>query len=798
MYILSFGTMISKIFRLIFFFLDNVVYNLIPKIYDLLITIARTSPLSQASITDMASRIYKLLAVFMIFKVTFSLIMYVVNPDDFSDKSKGVSKLVTNIVISLALLVLTPYLFSYGFQFQKLILEDNSLATLIFGDDAANTNNALSSAGDSMAYIAITPFITPNLTLFDCTKLYDVVDDEIVLNESCFGFTDLVEYDEGKIDCNGNKYSEALCGHVVDDDDSKLSKEDLLTYAAGIKSGNFNLMFRKELISTFDKEDDEKFMFDYTFFISTAVGIVILLFMITICMDVALRSIKLAFLQLIAPIPILSYIDPKSGKDGMFKKWYQMCLKTYLSLFIKLLVIYFAIYIISNIGYGKMVDVIDGSYITNGLVKIFIIIGALMFAKDFTKILESLGVKLDGGFQLNPIKKFEEQALGGKRITGAVSGATVGALGGISQLPLVGRNIKNNWKKDVENGKGRLYRTLHAGFGAVTGTLGTGIEPVKGLLGGGIHNEGFTKGWKSQVSANRKMRDAMANGSTWVGRRLENIGDLTGMTIPGTSEATETKIHQVDEEIKAIDNKIANLDNLMAPNKKKADELKLYADAVSAMEKRAVTKIENGEAGVLSTMYQKKQAHIESLKARLDEQTRSGASRTVLDAIETEIAAAVNDSKNFLNDVAMKGYISANRGGDASIQETAYNSATGQFEAVPGGPTAISAGKIFGVDSSGNAKHDGTLENQTKTMEQVVTDYGKDYSEMDSTFSGEALHAALGAAKESIGYYERQNSEYERDKRGYNTEKTEKNDKKAKLYEEQKARKANRDVTSGK
>ena len=776
MYILSFGTMISKIFRLIFFFLDNVVYNLIPKIYDLLITIARTSPLSQASITDMASRIYKLLAVFMIFKVTFSLIMYVVNPDDFSDKSKGVSKLVTNIVISLALLVLTPYLFSYGFQFQKIILEDNSLATLIFGDDAANTNNVLNSAGDSMAYIAITPFITPNLTLFDCTKLYDVVDDEIVLNESCFGFTDLVEYDEGKIDCKGNKYSEALCGHVADDDDSKLSKEDLLTYAAGIKSGNFNLMFRKELISTFDTNDDEKFMFDYTFFISTAVGIVILLFMITICMDVALRSIKLAFLQLIAPIPILSYIDPKSGKDGMFKKWYQMCLKTYLSLFIKLLVIYFAIYIISNIGYGKMVDVIDGSYITNGLVKIFIIIGALMFAKDFTKILESLGVKLDGGFQLNPIKKFEEQALGGKRITGAVSGATVGALGGISQLPVVGRNIRNNWRKDTAEDKSAFRKVLHAGFGAVTGTLGTGIEPVKGLLGGGIHNEGFTKGWKSQVSANRKMRDAMANGSTWVGRRLENIGDLTGMTIPGTSEAIETDIHEIDEKIKYLDNK-------MAPSKKSAEELKLYADAVSAMEKRAVEKIENGEAGKLSEIYRKKQAHIESLKASLDEQTRNGASRAVLDAIETEIAVSENDSRQFLNDVGMKAYINANRGIPVFVAETQYDTATKSFVTV-GGNTVASANIV-------GAGGDATLENLTKKMETIVDEYGSEHAEMDATFDAAKLHSALGKAKGAINDINIDNEEFEREKRDLGEEKQT-------LYEKQKARKANRDVTSGK
>ena len=774
MYILSFGTMIKKVFRLIFFFLDSVIYNLIPKIYDLLITIARTSPLSQASITDMASRIYKLLAVFMIFKVTFSLIMYVVNPDDFSDKNKGVSKLVTNIVISLGLLVLTPYFFSYGFQLQKIILEDNSLATLVFGDDAANTNNILNDAGNSMAYIAISPFISPNLELFDCTKLYDAVEDEIILNKSCFGFEDLVKYDEDNT-CDG---AEAICDHVCEDDcDNNLTKEDLLTYAAGIKSGNFNLMFRQEIISTVDTKNGEKFMFDYTFLISTVVGVVILLLLITMCMDIALRSIKLAFLQLIAPIPILSYIDPKSGKDGMFKKWGQMCIKTYLTLFIKLLVIYFAIYIIGNIGWGKMVDIIDGSYITNALVKIFIIIGALMFAKEFTKILESLGVKLDGGFQLNPIKKFEEQALGGKRITGAAASTAVGALGGLN---LAGRNIANNLR---EGKRFAITRGLLSGLGEV------GVEGIKGAAGGAIHNEGFTKGWKSQVASNRKFRSALDNGSTFWGRRLENISDLTGITIPGTSEAIEAQIHQKDEEIKAIDNSITSLDKKMAPGKKSAEELKLYADAVSAMEKRAIEKIEQGEAGKLSEMYRKKQAHIDSLKANLDEQTRRGASKTVLDAIEKEIAVSENDSRKFLNDVAMKAYIDTNRGSAVTVDETEYDAATGTFVTV--GTNTFGSSDIVGGG-------DATLESLTKKMETVVDQYGGAHANMDKTFKAATLHGALGAVKGEITQINNDNETYERQKRDLNESKTRTNDEKAKLYEQQKARKANRDAVSGK
>ena len=487
MYILSLGTVVEKLFRNIFFLIDDVIYRQIPKIYDLLITIARTSPLSQANIADLASRIYKLLAVFMMFKVILSLIMYVVNPDDFSDKSKGVSKLVTNIVISLALLVLTPYFFSYAYQFQTIILEDNALATIVFGNDIGEDSHVLQDAGKQIAYLASSPFLTPNLEYFACSiiTIDSVGSDGKVhtqLNPDCFGFSDVYAYYEKDSECmervdDNSQGFVTLCGALDEsksENDSYLSKEDVQTYAAGVLNGNFNLTFRKKLVTAmyevpYHLNKTKVFAFDYSFIMSTIVGVVTLLFLITTCMDVALRSIKLAFLQLIAPIPILSYIDPKSGKDGMFKKWYQLCLKTYLALFLKLLALYFAIYIISKIGH--MVDIIDGSYVTNGLIKIFIIIGALMFAKNFTKILESLGVKLDGGFQLNPFKKLENEALGMKKpaafanklakgiLTSPVSGLqTLGkkTIGGIDAAKN-GKGFKQGWNRT----HGSLYNAYH-------------------------------------------------------------------------------------------------------------------------------------------------------------------------------------------------------------------------------------------------------------------------------------------------------------------------------------------------
>lgn len=557
MYTLSINMWFQKLMKQFFFGIDQVVYNFISTIYDLLISIARTSILSQADILDMADKIYKLLAVFMIFKVTFSLITYVVNPDDFSDKSKGISKLATNIIISLGLLILTPYIFNMAYRLQTIILEDNTLATLIFSDDEEDSNSDfLNTAGDTMAFMAIRPFFVPNTSIVELQDCVNLTDGNGRANEACTGI--------GNDTYNNLNDSKSMVGVISENGEILVQN-----YVAGINHENLGLYFRQELaVAT---NSDKEFVMEYKYIFSTIVGVVIVLLLISFCMDVALRSIKLAFLQLIAPIPILSYVDPKSGKDGMFKKWYQLCFKTYLSLFIRLLALYFAIYIISRI--ESMTDIVDGTTQTNLFVIIFIIIGALMFAKQFPKILEGLGIKLDGDgkFTLNPFKKFENEALGGKNITGAARGALVGAASG----------------------------------------RGLGIG---GALGGAFRGAKSGKGWKetgkAEAEMNRKMRQAKLDGSTFTGRLGARFAGATGFRSASENIAREksnldTKQRQHDDRIKSIEDRIA-------PTKRKIAEQKNFSDAVKSMEDRAKSEIEAGNSWV-GQEYISRKSHAEYL-----------------------------------------------------------------------------------------------------------------------------------------------------------------------------------------
>ena len=675
MFVLASNMWFTKLMRTFFFGLDKIIYNFIPTIYSLLISIARTSILTQADISKMADRIYRLLAVFMVFKVTFSLIMYVVNPDDFSDKSKGVGKLTTNIIISLSLLIITPYIFRWAYDLQTIILEDNSLAVLVFGEESEN-KSFINSAGDNMAYITIGPFFTPNTSieeLYSCSRLVirNDSDKKMHVNPDCTGIDR--NYEEVNVDSNGTISGSSMLSLV---NDSTFSKKTLMNYVAGIENNSLGLVFRQDLALATDKKN-ENYIMDYNFGISSVVGIVILLLLITFCMDVALRSIKLAFLQLIAPVPILSYVDPKSGKDGMFKKWYQMCFKTFLSLFIRLLALYFAVFIISMVSDGKLVDIVDGSYVTSGLISIFIIIGALMFAKQLPKILEGLGIKLDGDgkFFLNPLKKFSEQAVGGKQILGLGAAAGAAGLAGAvnfgSRLPQAFN--KNNWRD--KDGKLTLGKGLK-GVGKVVGstiggTVGAATRGIGKVAKGEKPGKIFSSSYGEAMFAKLQREDLARKGSTIGGRLAADANRLTGNLNAAqrqTLEYSEAEgLHK-----QHIDNIKVRKENI---EREKASRQKVYSNQKQHLSRinERISSIKNDQANVKDA-----QELVDNMKANgsfyvkvgdkytdKDGNLKTATAQDVANRVMSDAGKAADDKLNKEKDKAFK-WLKAN---DSEVQQ---------------------------------------------------------------------------------------------------------------------------------
>ena len=362
-------------------------------------------------------------------------------------------------------------------------------------------------------------------------------------------------------------------------------------------------MFRQDMALA-TAEDNTEFVMDYKFLFSTATGVIIILLLITFCMDVGVRSIKLAFLQLIAPVPIISYIDPKKGKDGMFKKWGEMCFKTYLSLFVRLIALYFAVFIINKVADGELVDVVDGSYVSNAIIYVFIIIGALMFAKQLPEILKGLGIKLDGDgkFTLNPLKKMEDNMIGGKKIR---------------------KGIKNT-------AKGAAGMAIGGALGTVGALTGAGkMRGVAGALGGmksGLQGKKLGEIRKAQVEKNSKMRQAIVDGSRFSGRVDSGIRSYLGLGTRAVSDKNE---------IATADAEIAKIEQRVEPLKRKQAVLKEIADTKSSALKRAEQKIVTENA---KPMFTDLQNEIRAKQARVDSLKSMGASAEEIHKAEADLA----------------------------------------------------------------------------------------------------------------------------------------------------------------
>ncbi|MDE5587221.1 MAG: hypothetical protein K2I72_02485 [Bacilli bacterium] len=146
-----------------------------------------------------------------------------------------------------------------------------------------------------------------------------------------------------------------------------------------------------------DSKDTYKYDFDFVSAIVCVIPIIVLLVIIGV--QVAIRAFKLILLKIIAPIPIISYMDPKSAKDGGKTSVYiKMFMTAYIDLFIHFGALYFVIEICDKI-FGTNAldaagDLLGLARETLGVGLVFVVIGLLLFAFQAPKFVKkALGLK---------------------------------------------------------------------------------------------------------------------------------------------------------------------------------------------------------------------------------------------------------------------------------------------------------------------------------------------------------------------------------------------------------------------
>lgn len=470
---------ISEFLRGFFSILDSIGYFFLNGIFNIFFTIANASFFQGDVINTFYSRVQMILGIFMIFRLTLTFLEIIVNPDLYKDKQKGAASLVKRIAIMLILLsVIVPIdipntngntlneqinnngiLFGLLYQFQNSVVEDNILGKLILGSKTASTTsnsgglqlNGMQNVGDVITSDIAKAFITPTLN--------DGYDDITAANyEEAAACHDIV----GPY-FNPLVTSEALLDHIND-------------------TCNAN---------------GETYAFSYTGFGGVVVAIVMTIIIIGFTLDVAVRAIKLALLRLIAPIPIISYISPGQEKDGAFGNWVKTLTSTYLSLFIRLIIIYFGIYLIILLREGNLVTWVGtSSFITSALADIFIIIGILVFMKEAPKFFQDmLGIKGDG-------KLFSGigTMLGAAALTGGLAGSFA-----------TGYRAYREERPDDESSWNPL-RGLGAVGAGVTSAFGGAFVGAKALATSDKNRTGAV------FSAMQKRNAVRASGSTLFGR----------------------------------------------------------------------------------------------------------------------------------------------------------------------------------------------------------------------------------------------------------------------------------------
>lgn len=406
---------ISRTVRFIESLLCQLFYPLIAQLYEVF------RKMGLLFYNDDFSAIYKkislVLGIYMVFRISFWLIELLVNPDKITDKEKNPSKIITRTILVIVMLAITPTIFKYAFRIQYEIVDKGVIEKII----VLNGTNTGDNVGRYLA-----------ANLFDNFYYINGKDDnEVKANsQKCM---------------NGDKsYESSYTNLLLTNGDLYMSSECLNASYNGVNA------------DTGIKE--KTYILHFDGFYASLVGGIVVWLLLMYCISVGTRYVQLIFLQVIAPIPIMCYVSP--SKDNMFDKWVKQCVVTYLDLFIRVAIISFSMMLCQVVFSSNMLNI--PSFSGSWIVKIFLVLGLLTFAKKAPDLIQELlpksVTKASGDFGLS-WKKRTDAMLGGKMIYSLPRKAVGFGLSGFDVLRRTGVRAYNAHKYNQrEDEKLEKYR----------------------------------------------------------------------------------------------------------------------------------------------------------------------------------------------------------------------------------------------------------------------------------------------------------------------------------------------------
>ena len=493
----STDSLFNGFLREMFGSIDYLIYSLISWILEGIFNLSSLAA-NKSFVQILYKRIYLVLAIFMVFKLTVSFIQYLVNPDAMTDKEKGVGKLIARTITMLVMLIALPILF-----FENMPGKDDTVLNvlqagviktipkIVLGIDStgdANNSNGINASefGQYMAVMMLRSFYYPH----ECTED----------GAGC----DLIESD--------------------------------------------NIDNLNAFLSSLKIEDGKVYKFHYMWPLTTISGVLLVVILLGLAIDVAIRVFKMTLLQMIAPVPIMSYIDPKSSKDGAFASWMKQFTTTYVEIFLKLTVIYMLLLLISKLFktgegglFGESLGNIKG-FMPKTFVYVFLTIGLFKFVKDAPKFIkDALGIKDNGGgggFMGKMASGLAGAAAGfaGGGLAGAVTGAKAGyAASGTGKPANAYASARDAKAKALGRPEGGLAGRLNQAGLRSTVKRKTGLD--KNTLAAAKQNMYDTQAEADEYAGylEQARNNMQANGQSFY---IDKNGHKVNLTKPGFSRLT--------------------------------------------------------------------------------------------------------------------------------------------------------------------------------------------------------------------------------------------------------------------
>ncbi|MBE6151399.1 MAG: hypothetical protein E7162_06280 [Firmicutes bacterium] len=410
------------VLRTIGFDIDTLLVNVIARVYEYFLQVLNGDMFNEDVVNALLKNVYVFIGVIMFFRLMMLIIKYLINPDLVGDNKIGVNALVKRVIIGLMGIIFIPTLFDLALDLQAHILQDNIIQQVIVPADMLDAvKEKQKDGGKYIGTYVLAGFISPGENASSKTK---------------------------------TEYENAL----ADGDLSGLST---------LKKDGF-------LVGEYE--------YDYFYLLSTFCLCYVLYILIKYTLDVITRFLRMLMYQMLAPIAMIEYMI-NGADDGVFKAWKTGILGTYFMLFIRVLALWFVIFITVLMTSDKNNLYVKGSLLASDdyLLRAFIIMAVIGFMMDLPKLVGQV-------FGLD----FEQEGNAGgllKQVGGMVKGAAMGAIamGGAAVGGAIGTGkaafgatkAGKKWdqaKKDVAQKKPGLMGTLNASKAGMSGILGAAMN----------------------------------------------------------------------------------------------------------------------------------------------------------------------------------------------------------------------------------------------------------------------------------------------------------------------------------